>query len=108
MIVRVAEYLLAALFLYLGTTKFFGHGASKIMASAEILVGIGILTRVSEVLATPAVIVVAAAEVALFSRPPLAAIACVSAHGLTTWGRIALHNKLRHETPLHDHRALPE
>jgi hypothetical protein len=31
----------------------------------------------------PAVIVVAATEVALFSRPPLVAMACVSAHVLT-------------------------
>ena len=87
-IIRVAEYGLGGLFLVL-------------MASAELTVGLLILTRVSELLSTPAVIVVAAAEVALFSRPPIAAIACVSVHGLTTWGRMVLHSK-DHETALHD------
>jgi hypothetical protein len=33
------------------------------------------------------VIVVAAAEVALFSRPPLAALACIGAHGAVVWAR---------------------
>jgi hypothetical protein len=95
-VVRVAELGLGALFLYLGTTKFLGAGAATVarlsVASAEMLVGILILTRVSGKVSTPVVVVVAAAEVALFGRPPLAAMACVSAHGLTTWGRIALHH----------------
>jgi hypothetical protein len=111
-LVRVAEVALGALFLYLGTTKFLGAGAGMFarvaMASAEMTLGILILTRVSEMLSTPAVIVVAAAEVALFSRPPLAAVACVCVHGLATWGRIALEGRRldsaheRNETPLHD------
>jgi hypothetical protein len=103
--VRVAEYGLGALFLYLGTTKFLSSGASPLvrvlMASAELIVGILILTRVSEMVATPAVIVVAAAEVALFGRPPIAAMVCVSVHGLTTWGRIALHS-VNDTTAVHD------
>ena len=111
-LVRAGEFGLSALFLYLGTSKFLGPGAltptRALMAAAELAVGALILVRASELLATPAVIVVAAAEVALFGRPPIAAIACVSAHGLTTWGRIALQDKLRHETALHDHRAFPE
>lgn len=98
-LVRVTEYGLAGLFLYLGTAKLLGPGAGTLgrilMAAGELIVGGLILLRTSEMLSTPAVIVVAAAEVALFSRPPLAAIACVSAHGLTTWGRIALHSKIR-------------
>lgn len=111
-VVRVAEYGLAALFLYLGTTKFLGAGAITlarvITASSEIAVGILILTQVSEIISVPAVIAVAAAEVALFSRPPMAAIACISAHGLTTWGRIALSARRLNsghepsEAPVHD------
>jgi hypothetical protein len=112
-LVRGVEFGLAALFLYLGTTKFFAPGASTparvLMASGELAVGLLILARVSEMLSTPAVIVVAAAEVGLFGRPPLAAMVCVSAHGLATWGRIALGRRQldsaheRSETPLHDH-----
>jgi hypothetical protein len=111
-VVRVAEYGLAGLFLYLGTTKLLGAGAGMaarvLTASGELMVGMLILMRVSEMVSTPAVIVVAAVEVALFSRPPIAAIACVSAHGLTTWGRIALAGRkldsahAESEAPLHD------
>jgi hypothetical protein len=75
-VVRVGEYALGGLFLYLGTTKFLGAGASTLarvlMASAEVTVGVLILLRVSEMLATPA---------------------CISAHGLTTWGRIRFHRR---------------
>ena len=109
--VRVAEYGLGALFLYLGTTKFIWAGASTLarvlMAAAEFTVAILILARVSEMVATPAVIVVAAVEVAVFGRPPIAAIACVGVHGLTTWGRIALHSA-NEATTVHDRGAFPE
>jgi len=104
-VVRVAEFGLAGLFLYLGATKLLGPGAGALarvlMASAELTVGILILVRVSAIVSTPAVIVVAAAEVALFGRPPLVAMACVSVHILSSIGR-------RHETPLHDRRAFSE
>jgi len=116
--VRVVEYGLGALFLYLGTTKLLGGGASSVArmltASGELIVGVLILARVSEMVSTPAVIVVAAVEVALFSRPPIAAMACISAHGLATWGRIALAGRRldsaheQTEAPLHDRGAFPE
>ena len=112
-IVRTAEYGLAALFLYLGTTKFLGGGLYTrervLMGCAELILGVLIFVLVSEIVSTPAVIAVAAAEVALFSRPPIAALACISVHGLTTWGRIALRHRgvdTGHDaTDLRDDRA---
>jgi hypothetical protein len=104
-LVRVVEYALGGLFLYLGATKFLGdtHTLGRIlMAAAELTVGVLIFVRVSEMVATPAVIVVAATEVALFSRPPLVAIACVSAHMLIVRLRGTKLERL-HETSLHDH-----
>ena len=98
-VVRVAEYALSALFLYLGVTRYLtgAHTLGRVlMASAELTVGVLIFVRVSELVSTPAVIVIAATEVALFSRPPLVAMACVSAHVLT----VRFHR--RYETPLHD------
>ena len=98
-LLRAIEVGLALLFLYLGTTKLFVPDAltasRALIASAELIVGVLILAKVSEMVSTPAVIVIAAAEVTLFGRPPLAAIACVSAHGLTIWGRIALNARLQ-------------
>ena len=85
-VVRVTEYALSALFLYLGVTRYLtgAHTLGRVlMASAELTVGVLIFVRVSELVSMPAVIVVAATEVALFSRPPLVAMACVSAHVLT-------------------------
>src|SRR5580704_16258719 len=85
-LVRVTEYALAAIFLYLGVTRYLtgAHTLGRIlMASAELTVGILIFARVSQMVSTPAVIVIAATEVAMFSRPPLVALACVSAHVLT-------------------------
>jgi len=85
-VVRVAEYALSALFLYLGVTRYLtgAHTLGRVlMASAELTVGVLIFVRVSELVSMPAVIVVAATEVALFSRPPLVAMACVSAHVIT-------------------------
>jgi hypothetical protein len=96
-LVRAAEFALAGLFLYLGITKLPGH---ILMASAELFVGTLLLIRASELVSTPAVIVVAAVEVALFKRPPIAAIACVSAHGATSWARIVLE-KAPHEAVRH-------
>ena len=98
-VVRATEYALSALFLYLGVTRYLtgAHTLGRIlMASAELTVGILIFARVSQMVSTPAVIVIAATEVALFSRPPLVAMACVSAHVLT----VRFHR--RYETPLHD------
>ena len=98
-VVRVTEYALSALFLYLGVTRYLtgAHTLGRVlMASAELTVGVLIFVRVSELVSTPAVIVIAATEVALFSRPPLVAMACVSAHVLT----VRFHR--RYETPLHD------
>jgi hypothetical protein len=85
-VVRVTEYALSALFLYLGVTRYLtgAHTLGRVlMASAELTVGVLIFVRVSELVSMPAVIVVAATEVALFSRPPLMAMACVSAHVIT-------------------------
>lgn len=94
-LIRTVEFGLALLFLYLGTTKFFVPEtltfSRALIGAAELIVGVLIVTNVSAIVSTPAVIVIAATEVALFGRPPLAAMACVSAHGLTTWGKIALH-----------------
>ena len=98
-LVRVTEYALSAIFLYLGVTRYLtgAHTLGRVlMASAELTVGILILARVSQMVSTPAVIVIAATEVAMFSRPPLVALACVSAHVLT----VRFHS--RYETPLHD------
>jgi len=98
-LVRVTEYALAAIFLYLGVTRYLtgAHTLGRIlMASAELTVGILIFARVSQMVSTPAVIVIAATEVAMFSRPPLVALACVSAHVLT----VRFHS--RYETSLHD------
>ena len=93
-VVRSAEYGLAALFLGLGVAKFFGPGAAAlsriVMAVAELTVGALLLIRPSNWVSTPAVITVAVTEVVLFNRPPLAAVACVSAHGLTSWARRTL------------------
>ena len=103
-LLRAIEFALAILFLYLGATKLFASDALTVsralIASAEMIVGVLIVAKVSERVSTPAVIVIATAEVALFSRSPLAAIACVSAHGLTTWGRIALNARARAHSKL--------
>jgi hypothetical protein len=85
-LLRVVEFGLGGLFLYLGVTRYLtgAHTLGRVlMASAELTVGVLILVRVSELVSMPAVIVVAATEVALFSRPPLVAMACVSAHVIT-------------------------
>jgi len=85
-LLRVVEFGLGGLFLYLGASRFLVGTRTPgrvLMASAELTVGVLILVRVSEMVSMPAVIVVAATEVALFSRPPLVAMACVSAHVLT-------------------------
>ncbi len=93
-LLRAIEIALAVLFWYLGATKLFVPDAitlaRALIASAELIVGVLILAKVSDIVSTPAVIVIAAAEVALFGRPLLAAIGCVSAHCLTTLGRISL------------------
>jgi hypothetical protein len=97
-VVRTVEFGLGALFLYLGTVKIVQ--AHLIMGAAEIIVGFLIVLRASAMVSMPAVIVVAAAEVVLFQRPPVAALACISAHGLTTWARTTILRA--HETTLHD------
>ena len=90
-VIRVAEYGLAALFFYLGVTKLLGPGATApahtLVACGELIVGALLVIRASEWIATPAVITIAVTEVVLFNRSPLAAIACVGAHGLTSWAR---------------------
>ncbi len=102
-VVRLAEYGLAALFLYLGVTKLLGPGAAALsrtaMAVAELSVGAMLLIRASNWVSTPAVITVAVAEVVLFNRPPLAAMACVCAHGLTSWARLTLRPHRPPRTP---------
>jgi hypothetical protein len=102
---------LGGLFLYLGTTKLLGHGEATRLAAMgvdrylrdtigwlELTVAALLLVRTSGFLLHSLVAGVAVVEVGLLHRPPLAAVACLTAHGLSTWARSA-HDRTRKVGP---------
>ena len=102
---------LGVLFLYLGTTKLLGRDEAARLAAIgvdrylrdttgwlELTVAALLLARGSGYLLHSSG--VAVIEVVLLHRPPLAAAACVAAHGLSTWARSA-HNRHRTAKPPH-------
>ncbi len=112
LILGVVAYLLKAglgiLFLYLGTTKLLGRDEAARLAAMGVgralrdtigwleLAVTGLLfARASGYLLHSLVAGVALIEVGLLHRPPLAAVACLAAHGLSSWARSA-----------HDHRRV--
>jgi len=105
---------LGVLFLYLGTTKLLGRDEAARLAAIgvdrylrdttgwlELTVAALLLARGSGYLLHSSG--VAVIEVVLLHRPPLAAAACVAAHGLSTWARSA-HNRHRTAKPPHPAR----
>jgi hypothetical protein len=102
---------LGVLFLYLGTTKLLGRDEAARLAAIgvdrylrdttgwlELTVAALLLARGSGYLLHSLVAGVAVIEVVLLHRPPLAAAACVAAHGLSTWARSA-HDRHRTANP---------
>jgi hypothetical protein len=107
---------LGVLFLYLGTTKLLGRDEAARLAAIgvdryvrdtigwlELTVAVLLLARGSGYLLHSLVAGVALIEVALLHRAPLAAAACVVAHGLSTWARSA-HDRHRTADPPHPAR----
>gem|GEM_PF-6540680 len=93
---------LGVLFLYLGITKLFGHHEAARLAAIgvdrylrdtigwlELAAAALLLARPSGYLLHSLVAGVALIEVGLLHRAPLAAVACLVAHGLSTWARSA-------------------
>jgi hypothetical protein len=98
---------LGVLFLYLGATKLLGRDEAARLAAMgvdrylrdtigwlELTAAALLLVRASGYLLHSLVAGVALVEVALLHRPPLAAVACLVAHGLSTWARSA-HDRNR-------------
>jgi hypothetical protein len=111
LILRVVAHSLKAglgvLFLYLGTTKLLGRDEAARLAAMGVdrhlrdavgwleLTGAALLlARDSGYLLHSLVAGVALIEVGLLHRAPLAAVACLAAHGLSTWARSA-HDRNR-------------
>ena len=98
---------LGVLFLYLGTTKLLGRDEAVRLAAMgvdrylrdtigwlELTVAALLLARSSGYLLHFLVAGVALIEIGLLHRPPLAAVACLAAHGFSTWARSA-HDRTR-------------
>jgi putative oxidoreductase len=104
-LLRAVELAMAALFLYLGTTKLMGTTESVRLFD---VVGIGswlryatgtleligaallfspTLSRAASFPRAVIMAVVAIIEIFILKRPPAAAAVCVTAHGFITWGR---------------------
>jgi hypothetical protein len=112
---------LGVLFLYLGTTKLLGRDEAARLAAMgvdrylrdtigwlELTVAALLLVRASGYLLHSLVAGVALIEVGLLHRAPLAAFACLVAHGLSTWARSA-HDRNRKSGssyPTHRPRAV--
>jgi hypothetical protein len=107
---------LGVLFLYLGTTKLLGRDEAARLAAMgvdrylrdtigwlELTVAALLLVRTSGYLLHPLVAGVAVIEVGLLHRAPLAAVACLAAHGLSTWARSA-HDRVRRPGPAYPPR----
>ena len=107
---------LGVLFLYLGTTKLLGRDEAARLAAIgvnrylrdtigwlELTAAALLLIRGSGYLLHSLVAGVALIEVALLHRAPLAAAACVVAHGLSTWAR-SVHDRNRAANPPHPAR----
>jgi hypothetical protein len=107
---------LGILFLYLGTIKLLGRDEAARLAAIgvdrylrdtigwlELTVAALLLARGSGYLLHSLVAGVALIEVALLHRAPLAAAACVVAHGLSTWAR-SVHDHNRTANPPHPAR----
>ena len=103
-------------FLYLGTTKLLGRdevarltaiGVNRYLRDTigwlELTAAALLLIRGSGYLLHSLVAGVALIEVALLHRAPLAAAACVVAHGLSTWAR-SVHDRNRAANPPHPAR----
>jgi hypothetical protein len=109
---------LGVLFLYLGTTKLLGRDEAARLAAMgvdrylrdtigwlELTAAALLLARASGHLLHSLVGGVAVIEVGLLHRAPLAAVACLAAHGLSTWARSA-HDRNRKAGPPYPARAL--
>jgi hypothetical protein len=102
---------LGILFLYLGTIKLLGRDEAARLAAMgvdryvrdtvgglELTVAVLLLARTSGLLLHLLVAGVSVVEVGLLHRAPLAAVACLAAHGLSTWARSA-HDRGRMGRP---------
>jgi hypothetical protein len=107
---------LGVLFLYLGTTKLLGRDEAARLAAMgvdrylsdtigwlEFAAAALLLAGGSGYLLHSLVAGVALIEVGLLHRAPLAAVACLAAHGLSTWARSA-HDRHRKAGPPHPAR----
>jgi hypothetical protein len=105
---------LGILFLYLGTIKLLGRDEAARLAAMgvdpylrdtigglELTVAALLLARTSGYLLHFLVAGVAVIEVGLLHRAPLAAVACLAAHGLSTWARSA-HDRARKVGPVRE------
>lgn len=104
---------LGVLFLYLGTTKLLGRDEAVRLAAMgvdrylretigwlELAAAALFFARASGYLLHSLVAATALIEVGLLHRAPLAAVACLVAHGLSTWARSA-HDRNRKAGPPH-------
>lgn len=104
---------LGVLFLYLGASKLLGRDEAARLAAMgvdrylrdtvgglELTVAALLLARTSGLLLHCLVAGVSVVEVGLLHRAPLAAVACLAAHGLSTWARSA-HDRGRTAGPQH-------
>ncbi len=106
LILGVVAHLITAglgiLFLYLGTTKLLGRDEAARLAAigvgrnlrdaigwVELAVTGLLFVRASGYLLHSLMAGVALIEVGLLHRPPLAAVACLAAYGLSSWARSA-------------------
>jgi hypothetical protein len=109
---------LGILFLYLGIPKLLGHEEAARLAAIgvdrylretigwlELTVAALLWARASGYLFHSLVAGLALIEVSLLHRAPLAAVACLAAHGLSTWARSA-HDRSGRVGPPHPTRPL--
>ena len=121
-LVKVLELAMGALFVYLGGTKLLGSPAAVrlfhdigwgqwfryvtgvVELTGGLLLVVPLVAGASALLLMAVMVVATGIELFVLHRPPVAATACLCAHGIIAWNRRGQTRRLFSHTP---HRSPP-